>query len=403
MSSCCLTELPREVLVFILRWCKARDLAALASTCSLFHQLTSDEHLWKYLCWRDFSIDQPELGPIDKYRKLYTNLLHRYGYMLGVYQSQVAPCCGLVEIRYKAGSLEGVHWEPSLEQNILAPLNESIVFTIDGNEEPPKCLCIPHIYPHTCTLEIDKRKGVVTQYCSNSGMHVQKIGDHFGFNTLDLRVEPRKIYLTFLNEVIGRGLSHMPLILPTPSDVPDALKAKDGSIPEHIMTPGLFQGTYGSHGLELILFRYKDENEIHGHKVTGDTNVYAGKISVKILLKYPMKLSVEIQGSISALKDVQPKISHTSSELCEQVFILPADCHKASNTPLPERCKARFHGFGQVAFLWFQNPHFVPVQVIVFNNDLLGVLWLELEKFSLYSRIKKEFTSNILQVDQSVV
>lgn len=63
------------------------------------------------------------------------------------------------------------------------------------------------------------------------------------------------------------GLVYKPLILPTPYDIPDDLKAKDGSFPSQIITPGLFQGSYGSHGLEIILFRFKDEYEIHGHKV----------------------------------------------------------------------------------------------------------------------------------------
>nr|XP_045605623.1 F-box only protein 31-like [Procambarus clarkii]XP_045605624.1 F-box only protein 31-like [Procambarus clarkii]XP_045605625.1 F-box only protein 31-like [Procambarus clarkii]XP_045605626.1 F-box only protein 31-like [Procambarus clarkii]XP_045605628.1 F-box only protein 31-like [Procambarus clarkii]XP_045605629.1 F-box only protein 31-like [Procambarus clarkii] len=404
MAACGLAELPEIVLVYILRWCKARDLVALSSTCQLFYQLTAYDLLWKDLCWKDFSIAQPDLGPIVSYRKLYTNLLHKYGCILGVYQSQVVPCGGLVEIRYKAGSIEGVQWESSLEQNVFNPLKESIIFTIIGNEEPPKCVCIPNIYPHNCTLEIDKRKGIVTQHCSSSEKHITEIRDQSGFDSVDFHLEPRHIYLTFLNEVIGNGLVYKPLILPTPYDIPDDLKAKDGSFPSQIITPGLFQGSYGSHGLEIILFRFKDEYEIHGHKVTGDVNVHANKISVKILLKYPVSPSREDQRSLSVLMSMEPTMSNTPlSAITEQHFILPDDCHHNTITPIPTVCKARFHGFGQIAFIWFQRPSFTPVQVIVFNNDLLGVIWLELNSFSLYSRIKKTFTTNILQVDESAV
>lgn len=64
------------------------------------------------------------------------------------------------------------------------------------------------------------------------------------------------------------GLIHRPLILPQFNDIPSELRKKDGSFPRQIITPGLFKGTYSAHGIEIILFKYKDEHEIQGFKVS---------------------------------------------------------------------------------------------------------------------------------------
>ncbi|MPC97493.1 hypothetical protein E2C01_092811 [Portunus trituberculatus] len=72
--------------------------------------------------------------------------------MLGLYQSQIGPYGGLLEIR--DGCIEGAVWEPT--SDVMEPLKESITFSINGNEVPTKCLCIPHINPHKCSLQVDK-------------------------------------------------------------------------------------------------------------------------------------------------------------------------------------------------------------------------------------------------------
>lgn len=63
-------------------------------------------------------------------------------------------------------------------------------------------------------------------------------------------------------------MEHHPLIIPSPRSIPSSLLNKDGSIPRQIFAPGLFQGSYSTHGLETILFKFKDENEIIGIKAS---------------------------------------------------------------------------------------------------------------------------------------
>lgn len=49
----------------------------------------------------------------------------------------------------------------------------------------------------------------------------------------------------------------------------------------------------------------------------------------------------------------------------------------------------RFHGFGQIARQGFQNSSFIEGHWVVFNEDLFGFLWIKLESFSLYHRVKE--------------
>ena len=61
-------------------------------------------------------------------------------------------------------------------------------------------------------------------------------------------------------------------------------------------------------------------------QVTGDNNVFAGKISVKCLLDYPVNATSEEQRSIKSLASL-PKVKRTDKlhELPAQKFILPDD------------------------------------------------------------------------------
>ncbi|XP_042225217.1 F-box only protein 31-like [Homarus americanus] len=402
MSNISFDQLSDCVWLRIMSHCRAQDLAALSSTSSRLHQLANDKYLWKHFLRRDFNIVQPDLGTVESVKKLYTNLFYKYGCVLGMYETQINPCGAFLEIRYKAGNIEGVHWEPSSRLDVTAPLKESVLFTISGDHFPPHCTCLPHIHPHACSFNIDKRKGVVIQNCSAPSEHMEALGDQFD-DDMDLIEQQRRMTM-YLGSTIGKGLVHLPLTLPTLEDVPSPLKLDDGTLPKHIISPGLFQGSYSSHGLEVILFRYKDENEIHGYKVTGDENVFAGKITVKINLKFPLLPTKEDQKSFNALLNYEPTMIKEAAFLTsEQAFLPPEDCFIDAEIPLPVTCKARYHGFGQIAYSMFTKPRFTPVHVAVFNDDLVGVIWLELRSMSFYSRIKQKFTPNFHDGYKNVV
>uniref|UniRef100_A0A8C4QQP3 Uncharacterized protein n=1 Tax=Eptatretus burgeri TaxID=7764 RepID=A0A8C4QQP3_EPTBU len=70
------------------------------------------------------------------------------------------------------------------------------------------------------------------------------------------------------------------------------------------LLPGLFKGTYGSHGLELVLLSFHGESA-HVTKITGDPNVPAGQTSLQIDMSQPLVLDhLEQQQNLQALVEI---------------------------------------------------------------------------------------------------
>lgn len=89
-------------------------------------------------------------------------------------------------------------------------------------------------------------------------------------------------------------------------------------------------------------------------------------------------------------RPVDPSGHALPSPAREPSFSVPShhsmDVSLAANTlPLVPVC--RFEAAGQVARPGFKDPSWVPVQVLVFEGDMLGVSWLTLATFSLFVRL----------------
>ena len=52
-----------------------------------------------------------------------------------------------------------------------------------------------------------------------------------------------------------------------------------------------------------------------------------------------------------------------------------------------------FSGEAQIALPDYQEPSMIPAHIVIFDNDTLGVLFLELRSMSLYSRVKEDLTA----------
>merc|ERR1719315_659337 len=162
----------------------------------------------------------------------------------------------------------------------------------------------------------------------------------------------------FLNSVLeDYGLIHKPIIVPDSQNIPNSLLDDEGNIISQVIEPGLFKGNYDEvyQGVQLLLFRFKNDeySEIEGIKVTGDMKVPAGTISVKVNLRFPVFPIDVQQQSLAALRAMEPQQTNEPiSRFSEQAFFLPEDIHFVGN--IPSSCKARYHGFGQIADSGFQ-------------------------------------------------
>ncbi|MEW5311820.1 MAG: hypothetical protein WDW38_003505 [Sanguina aurantia] len=161
---------------------------------------------------------------------------------------------------------------------------------------------------------------------------------------------------------------------------------------------GLWRGTYGSHGVELLrveaapggLSPHLREGETHplpaleagrtgavgvvAKKITGDSFVVAGKTSFYMI-------------SPSAA-DIPPP----AGVVVGRPFRLPAGYKTPvdleQGVPHPTLVVQQvWSGFGQVADHGFRNPRWIPLQLVVFSEDCFGLLWLQLNRFSLMTRL----------------
>ncbi|XP_077166418.1 F-box only protein 31 isoform X3 [Paroedura picta] len=209
--------------------------------------------------------------------------------------------------------------------------------------------------------------------------------------------------------------------------------------PNDLIQPGLFKGTYGSHGLEIVMLSFHGK-KAKGTKITGDPNIPAGQQTVEIELAHPIRLpDIESLSNLSELSrivlEVQEQVRREqqrregglpaegreleeedppqpSPPLAEedqaeasasaggeaapgppqlpQPFVLPGGI-ASRKEDYPRTCRACFYGTGLIAGHGFTSPEKTPGVFVLFDDDRFGFIWLELQSFSLYSRIKVSF------------
>ncbi|XP_029781318.1 F-box only protein 31 [Suricata suricatta] len=222
------------------------------------------------------------------------------------------------------------------------------------------------------------------------------------------------------------------------------------SRPDDLIRPGLFKGTYGSHGLEIVMLSFHGKRA-RGTKITGDPNIPAGQQTVEVDLTHRIQLpDVESLRSFNELSRIvleireqvrqeqqqqesgaedgegrgpqsprepqrgpaQPSVEPPAekgggpagAEAAAAVpapeqpaqsgqgqpFVLPAGV-SSRNEDYPRTCRMCFYGTGLIAGHGFTSPERTPGLFILFDDDRFGFIWLELKSFSLYSRVRAPF------------
>lgn len=69
----------------------------------------------------------------------------------------------------------------------------------------------------------------------------------------------------------------------------EALKIPRETNEKPLIMPGIFKGTYSSHGVELVMVTHSPaDHKIFGTKITGDPNVPEGKLTFEVDLTRPL-------------------------------------------------------------------------------------------------------------------
>uniref|UniRef100_A0AAR2LWN1 F-box domain-containing protein n=1 Tax=Pygocentrus nattereri TaxID=42514 RepID=A0AAR2LWN1_PYGNA len=440
-----LLDLPPELLVEIFSTLPGIALPNLALVCKKFRQILSTETIWRRRCIEEFGMKDdlrkmevvgvssrelyvkrvnprvksgrfmkllPDYEHMD-YRDVYTHLLHPYRHILGLWQPDIGPYGGLLNVVVDGLFIIGWMYLPPHDPRVEDPMRRRPLFRIhmwERNKATVECM-YGHKGPHKGDIQTVKKDEFSTK-CNQTDHHRMPGGRQEEFRT-------------WLEEEWGRTLEdifheHMQeLILMKfiyTSQYDNCLTYRriylPPCLPSDLLQPGLFKGTYGSHGLEIIMLSFHG-SRAKATKLTGDPNVPAGQLTLDIDLSHSVQLpDLEHQRSIEELsrlvmgvhEEVQrgsqgPAAASANAEEAgeagagaassspeSQPFILPLGV-MARNEVYPRTCKMCFYGTGLIAGHGFTSPERTPGLFVLFDDDRFGFIWLELKSFSLYSRL----------------
>ncbi|XP_072525708.1 F-box only protein 31 isoform X1 [Salminus brasiliensis] len=426
-----LVDLPPELLVEIFSSLPGTVLPNLALVCKKFRQILSTETIWRRRCTEEFGM-KDDLRKMEvvgvSSRELYVKLLHPYRHILGLWQPDIGPYGGLLNVVVDGLFIIGWMYLPPHDPRVEDPMRRRPLFRIhmwESNKATVECM-YGHKGPHKGDIQTVKKDEFSTK-CNQTDHHRMPGGRQEEFRT-------------WLEEEWGRTLEdifheHMQeLILMKfiyTSQYDNCLTYRriylPPCLPSDLLQPGLFKGTYGSHGLEIIMLSFHG-SRAKATKLTGDPNVPAGQLTLDIDLSRPVQLpDLEHQRSIEELSrlvmgvheevqrgsqdpaaasaegeggssgaegsDTAPAdeaeeagVGATSSCPEPQPFVLPLGV-MARNEVYPRTCKMCFYGTGLIAGHGFTSPERTPGLFVLFDDDRFGFIWLELKSFSLYSRL----------------
>ncbi|XP_067055590.1 F-box only protein 31-like [Acropora muricata] len=377
--------LANELLASIFKHLNGFELCTVAKTCQRFRAASQIDQIWQHLCERDYGASSLSEWPeFSSYHDLYITVLHKYGYLLGLWKCNVNPYGGLVCVQIVQGGIDAVDCRAPVDPDIRAPLRQKRLFSIRIREGKPVVLCFSdkEDIPHYASLKKDKADGKeVVRFslqCSNHEKHEipqeREQGMQFLRNWMKdeynnenlLFYQPHMVQLVLMKYVNVHSMFRLPIEL-------EALKIPPETNEKPLIMPGIFKGTYSSHGVELVMVTHSPaDHKIFGTKITGDPNVPEGKLTFEVDLTRPLSEDNPGPG--------EGKMSFMLSNAIEARF-----------KDFPPTYRARYHGAGQIASHGFVSPQMTPGHFVLFNDDLFGFLWNDLMAFSVYSRANEPF------------
>ncbi|XP_033897756.3 F-box only protein 31-like isoform X2 [Acipenser ruthenus] len=435
-----LLDLPPEILVAIFSSLPGTALPNLALVCKKFRQILNTETIWRRRCMAEFGMceDLRKMEVVGLSSKdLYVKLLHPNRHILGLWQPDIGPYGGLLNVVVDGLFIIGWMFLPPHDPRVDDVMRRRPLFRIhmwETNKATVECM-YGHKGPHKGDIQIVKKDEFSTK-CNQTDHHRMPGGRQEEFRTW-LEEEWGRTLEDIFNEHM-QELILMKFIYTSQYD--NCLTYRRIYLPPYLpgdlLRPGLFKGTYGSHGLEIVMLSFHGRRA-KGTKLTGDPNVPAGQLTLEIDLSRPIQLpEIEKQQSMEELSrlvlEVHEQVQRennpvqsgstepgaegqgggggreenqnglgaasatpTTTEGAEasasplpapQPFVLPLGV-MARNEVYPRTCKICFYGTGLIAGHGFTSPEHTPGIFILFDDNRFGFIWLELKSFSLYSRI----------------
>ncbi|KAH8099624.1 hypothetical protein BXZ70DRAFT_894664, partial [Cristinia sonorae] len=339
-------HLPFELLLQIFTYLPGHDIISLLSTCHSYYIFSRDETIWLELCTRYGVRDLAAAGFHNhtSHFTVYTELLHTYGPLLGLWASDRAFNGGIMEFRVVRESRE-VGWE-GIVGEVWSYSTPSEVISADYTENV-RIQILPPDYHHTRTTELE---GAPPRVNSDGGADSdsEPVGDNslirsywvardsgnhqptlipspsvplrvdsplaqtirycaylpmpspgFPIDERDSSANPPfpmvwclDGWLSSSRRFSPREGRYYPIRSPKPLHRRRSVSSTSTSISEtDDWTPassqGLWLGSYGAHGIEMLSVIH-NKNSLQAWKITGDVNVPRGAMSWQGFMDCPI-------------------------------------------------------------------------------------------------------------------
>ena len=434
-----LNKLSVEIIERVILQLSAIDIVNLGKCCHRLHEITTNEMIWKELIWRHYGLDikKTDNSKGKSARLFYLRILARFGSLLSstFQRNNFTYYGGIVKVVYHDFALYVLELDPPPFPNVLKGLQPQVIcrISLDKYDEKgvvrieqettdygeiqsievikaatdDKIITFSIISKvSTLPFVVDLRGEIAAWFEADIGpgpsegiVRVQEFAKRFGLMQ-NMAFEKLSDRIDFLNQGV-----QLCTALPSLKDTPLS----------HFwpMTPGVFKGTYGPHGIEIIKVGYESnpsteyrcEAFIVGEKLYGDRNVPCNQLTFKAFLNKPMTLTSEGQSTIKKIEEhmISSKKSVLPSRDTKpitQPFILPDECDcefPLDDNEVFSNALWRFEATCQIAEDKYKSPQWIKGNLVVFSDDLFGVIFMAeahgFNSMTIYHRVQEKLSA----------
>lgn len=390
-----ITELPSEVLFHLFTFFKGKELAHLRLTNCAFRDLISLDTVWMEKCIQEFKIKSLEGWKVNTFYELYTKVLHKYGFLIGLWKAVMEPYGTMIVIQHTNGKLVGSELLAPCPPHIEKPMRKRLMFTIELNEEKvAESLCHmgPNQLSHKCNIFPEQNDENQAYFrCCVEAAHRNPGGMRRELEQflMDESPEIEAAIFTGTLEILKkfRVLKKYESCFDLHRII---LPAKEN---DAIIQPGLYKADYTIFGYELILVFYTDDkNKLIGKKVTGNPCIPADEVAFEVTMDQPIFLLAEHQQTLETIEtrgyDGIPEGIHYKL-LPEQDFLLPQDCEFEGK--IPPSCAFRFHAKMNISPANVDKAVFMPSHLVVFSANSFALLAFQAKMLFTFLQVEETF------------
>ena len=387
-----LINLPPELVHQIISFLPPQDVCQLRLTNSSLRNICDSESIWSSFCKEKYGLNFAPEDELFSAKSFFQKILHRYGSLIGLWQRQNLKFYGgILRVRLESEWIKSLvveHLFPAT--NIFEDLRRKTFLTIRLNDEEDVVITNHDNWscqkPAELHLEEEEELSItipsLTDYISSPAEWRDLLDE---FRSLDTTLHTDGAIMKFVSYYHNRNMFvYQPLL------TSNWIREHHG---DHVsnnlllssLTPGVFQGTYGSHGIEIIhLF------DGQGVKITGDPNIPFNEVSFRVTNRSILNIPTDLQTSCRNVK--------LATENCDEYFETDLSAGKKYDFLIPEEmlerdkiswrsCQGRWVAEAHIAGDMFVDDQFIPANFILFNQDQFAVMFLDLNCITLFNRV----------------